>query len=79
MLGTSETHTLVLCVCVRERACDLNPTSELFSHVPQNLVRVSCSEHDQISEVRVSAVTYIDAVHVANRTIRIEQSHRGIN
>lgn len=48
-----------------------------FFHVPKNLVRVSCSERDPISEVRVSAVTYIDAIHVVNRTFGVESTHHG--
>lgn len=43
----------------------------------QSPAEVSCREHDHISQVRVSAVTYIDEVHVVNRTFRIDWTHHG--
>lgn len=74
-LGTS----LPVHVCLRERVWDLNYLTSVsfFSHMHQNPVRVSCGEHDHISGAGVSAVTYIDTVHVVSRTFWVDWTRRG--
>ncbi len=78
--SASECVCVCVCVCVSVCLClclwvESSNLCELFSYMPKNQVRVSCSERDQISEVRVSAVTYIDAVHVVHRTFQIDRTH----
>lgn len=57
-----------VCVCVCRVDDFIQHTMSSSLHVPRHLVRVSCSEREPVSEVRVSAVTYIDAVHITSWT-----------